>query len=207
MTHTETLRHHAYFERLGAMKETDPAWPATTAGLIVLRQLDARVVHGAARDPWQVTAAREAVTRVPSSNSMRLLLTRLLELADAEPAPTPAAIGPRLMAYARALESTGEWGLAADVYHCATDVVPADVDLELVTDAQARLAYVQRMRARWDEAEEAIQRASASTEVRRGLNHSVVRLIEPTRNSTNTSTGRSSRSCPARCAASTSSRQ
>ena len=161
MTHTETLRHHAYFERLGAMKETDPAWPAATAGLIVLRQLDARVVHGAARDPWQVTAAREAVTRVPSSNSMRLLLTRLLELADAEPPPTPAAIGPRLMAYARALESTGEWGLAADVYHCATDVVPADVDLELVTDAQARLAYVQRMRARWDEAEEAIQRASA----------------------------------------------
>ena len=161
MSDSETLRHRAYFERLGAMAERDPAWPATTAGLVVLRQLDARLLHGAARDPWQVIAAREVLTRVPSSDSMRLLLARLLESADAEELPEPSAIGPRLMAYARALEVASEWGLAADVYECITQVVPVTVDLELVTDAQSRLAYVERMRARWDEAEAAISRASA----------------------------------------------
>ncbi|MBI2796611.1 MAG: hypothetical protein HYX65_07915 [Gemmatimonadetes bacterium] len=118
-------------------------------------------MQGAARDAWQVMAAREAVARIPSSSGMRLLLARLLELADSEAEPKAAAVGPRLMAYGRALETLGEWGLAADVYTSATDVVPADLDLELLADAQARLAYVERMRARWDEADLAIQRASA----------------------------------------------
>ena len=161
MTHTETLRHRAYFNRLGTMKETDRAWAVTSAGLIVLRQLDERALHGRGRDAWQIAAAREAVSHVGASSAMRLLLLQLLELADSEQAPAPSAIGPRLMAYGRALETDGEWELAADVYTCASDVVPADVDLELVTDAVSRLAYVSRMRADWDAADQAIQRASA----------------------------------------------
>ena len=161
MTNSDTLRHMAYFERLGTLSERDQAWPCIAAGLIVLRQLDSRALLGLGRDAWQITAAREAVSRVPASNSMRMLLTRLLELADGDEAPAPSAVGPRLMAYGRALETTGEWGLAADVYSCTTEIVPADVDLELVTDVQSRLAYVSRMRADWDGADRAIQRASA----------------------------------------------
>ena len=161
MTNSDTLRHMAYFERLGTLSERDQTWPCIAAGLIVLRQLDSRALLGLGRDAWQITAAREAVSRVPASNSMRMLLTRLLELADGDEAPAPSAVGPRLMAYGRALETTGEWGLAADVYSCTTEIVPADVDLELVTDVQSRLAYVSRMRADWDGADRAIQRASA----------------------------------------------
>ena len=160
MMQQSSLRHRAFFERLGAMREADKEWPAVSAGLVVLRSLDARLLDGVEPDNWRALAAREAVEAIPAHHPVRTSLARLLDLADGDAPPEPTAIGPHLMAYAQSLEFNAEWGLASDVYLCLTEIMPADSDAELVMDAYMRLGYTARMRTEWEVATTALDRAA-----------------------------------------------
>ena len=160
MMQQPSLRHRAFFERLGAMRETDKDWTAISAGLIVLRSLDARLLDRVEPDNWRALAAREAVDAIAPQHPVRTLLGRLLDLADGNASPEPTAIGPHLMAYAQSLEFGAEWGLASDVYQCLSEIMPAESDVELVMDACMRLGYTARMRTDWDVAIAALDRAA-----------------------------------------------
>ena len=75
------LRHLAYFEALANMQEKDPEWRATTAGLVVLRLLDAWFEEGAelvaigSRRPSVVLGLRIGVRAV--GRAARLVARRL----------------------------------------------------------------------------------------------------------------------------------
>ena len=43
-----TLHHPAFFQALAGMEESSTAWPATAAGLVVLRLVEAWLEEGAA---------------------------------------------------------------------------------------------------------------------------------------------------------------
>ena len=160
MMQQSSLRHRAFFERLGAMREADKEWPAVSAGLVVLRSLDARLLDGVEPDNWRALAARETVEAIPATHPVRTLLARLLDLADGDTPPAPTAIGPHLMAYAQSLEFNAEWGLASDVYQCLSEIMPVESDAELVMDACMRLGYTARMRTEWEVATAALDRAA-----------------------------------------------
>ncbi len=139
------------------LQESDPAWRTFTAGLLVLRQLDDRFREGYAPDARSTAATMEAVQSVPTTDSTRRLLIGLADLAVSA-APPLHALGVQLFAWARALENDAAWAVAQDVYRMVTECMPVDDDLEIVTDAWMRRAYVARMMGAYADAEFAIQR-------------------------------------------------
>ena len=157
MKHPDVLRHQAFFDGLAALDENDSSWPAISAGLLVLRQLDDRLRDGMEPDARSTTATLEAAAAIPRTDPVRRLLMMLADLAvEAEPPRHP--LGIQLFAWARSLENNAAWALAEDVYRAVTEFVPCDDDLELVTDAWMRRAYVARMRSGFADAEHAIER-------------------------------------------------
>jgi len=58
------MRHQAFFTELAALRGDDPSWRAVTAGLVVLRLVDAWVEEGSrvvAADSWGVRSVRAAI--------------------------------------------------------------------------------------------------------------------------------------------------
>lgn len=157
MRQPDLLRHQAFFDRLGTMTEQDAAWPVTVAGLLVLRQLDDRLREQLPPDPRSAEATLEAARAVPPTEVTRRLLNGIAELVT-QAEPPRHALGVQLFAWARALENNAAWALARDVYKAVAEFVPADDDLELVTDAWMRRAYVSRMLSEYADAEFAIER-------------------------------------------------
>jgi tetratricopeptide (TPR) repeat protein len=157
MRQPELLRHQAFFDRLASLQEHDPNWAPLSAGLLVLRQLDDRLRDGLPPDARASAATLDAAREVPATDTTRRLLIGIAELA-VQPEPSRHVLGVQLFAWARALENNAAWALAQDVYRAVTEFVPADDDLELVTDAWMRRAYVARMMAAYADAEFAIER-------------------------------------------------
>ncbi|HUF26080.1 MAG TPA: hypothetical protein VMM18_03765 [Gemmatimonadaceae bacterium] len=146
------LRHLAYFERLARLEETDTEWRATTAGLVVLRLLDAWMEEGPEQvhaGSWSFEAAREEVDTVSVGNPVRTILAGVLEgMADTR-TRTITTIAPRLMAYGRSLNLTGRWQLAADVYQTILAHAHPNEDVDLLIDANMRLGYCLRMQGQF----------------------------------------------------------
>ncbi len=158
----ETLRHLAYFEVLAAMQEMDAEWRSTTAGLVVLRLLDAWLEEGAglvADDSWSLRAAREEVEEISVGDPIRLILGGVLDGMKDAPKPTMTTIAPRLMAYGRALNHKASWGLAADVYTTVIEHARPTEDAEVVIDAHMRLGYCLRLQGEYGPALEAYAEA------------------------------------------------
>ena len=157
MRPSNRLRHQAFFRLLGESHELDADWPATAAGLLLLRQLDDRFRDQLMPDARSSAATLEAVDAIPATDSTRRILLGLAQLAI-ETEPARHDLGTRLFAWARALENNASWALAEDVYAAVTEHVPADDDLEVVTDAWMRRGYVARMQSDFDGALFAIER-------------------------------------------------
>ncbi len=157
MRQPELLRHQAFFDRLADLQEQDPTWPTLSAGLLVLRQLDDRLRDGLRPDPRSTAFTLDAARAVLLTDPTRRILVGLAELA-VEAEPSRHALAVQLFAWARALENNAAWALAQDVYRAVTEFIPADDDLEIVTDAWMRRAYVARMMAAYADAEFAIER-------------------------------------------------
>lgn len=144
----------AFFEALAELRETDAAWRATTAGLVVLRLIDSWMDDGI--DPrtngWSMNAVREAVGRMDAGNPSRGILSGILDAMEGAPGET---VAPRLLAYGRALNYEGEWLLAADVYRSVIARAHPVEDADVAADAQLQLGYCMRTLGLWDEAAEA----------------------------------------------------
>ena len=157
MRQPELLRHQAFFDRLADLQEHDPTWPTLSAGLLVLRQLDDRLRDGLRPDVRSTAFTLDAARAVLITDPTRRILVGLAELA-VEAEPSRHALAVQLFAWARTLENNAAWALAQDVYRAVTEFIPADDDLEIVTDAWMRRAYVARMMAAYSDAEFAIER-------------------------------------------------
>ena len=112
------LRHLPFFEEIASRDEAQPEWRAATAGLVVLRLVDAWLEEGpgiATDDGWGVRSVRQAIDDVDADALTRSLLGRVVD-ALLEKKPDIHVVITPLMAYAQALEYDAKWVLAADVY-------------------------------------------------------------------------------------------
>ncbi len=115
----EGARHLPFFTELATLDDGDVAWRSVSAGLVVLRLVDAWIEEGAAAvvaDGWGVRSVEAAVEEMPAGDVVRTVLTGVVEALKTSSAGDVHAIAPRLMAYGRALDLGARWALAADVY-------------------------------------------------------------------------------------------
>lgn len=155
----EVLPHFAFFEALaGCNDESSPEWRATSAGLVTLRLFDDWVRDGAsmvASDSWSLRAVREAIASVDAGNTIRALLTSLVDSMQLARNGRVSLAAPRLMAYARALQFEAKWALAADVYRTVLDSADPVADADVVIAANMQLGASLRVMARWEDARSA----------------------------------------------------
>jgi tetratricopeptide (TPR) repeat protein len=161
MGHPEIrLPHYVFFETLAQEEsESTPEWRAVSAGWLTLRCFDAwalddvpRGVHG---DSWGVRLVRRRVEEIPAGTAVRALLISILDAMSSKACTGPAAVAPRLMAYARALQFEAKWSLAADVYETVIRHSDAVADPDLVISAHMALGACLRVLAKWQEAVQA----------------------------------------------------
>lgn len=140
-----SMRHGAYFEVLGSADEHDPAWRTVSAGLVVLRLVDAWVEDGAdavLADTWGIRAVRSAIDGVEPGPT-RAVLDGIVDCMQRRMGGRAALLA-RVLAYARILEHEGEWRLAADAYATAACHSHPLSDCDLGIDAQIRMAVCLR---------------------------------------------------------------
>jgi tetratricopeptide (TPR) repeat protein len=164
---TQPIRHLPYFEALAEMDEADADWRATSAGLVVLRLIDAWLEEGphvATPDSWGMRAVRESVQGVPAGSAVRSILMGVLDAMETTPVPALAPIAPRLMAYGRALDFAGKWHLAGDVFRTIVAHVHPAEDADVTIDANLRIGYCARMLGDLDAAAAGYAQAGAIAE-------------------------------------------
>jgi tetratricopeptide (TPR) repeat protein len=134
------LRHIAFFEELGKMEETDPAWPQVSAGLVVMRLVDHWIADGVGANAWGMTAVREAIDQISAATPLRRILISIVDTIGESPTVDVRALNPRLMAYGQALEYDAKWSLATDVYETIIGHAHPVEDADLVATAYIQLA-------------------------------------------------------------------
>lgn len=158
MGHPEIrLPHFVFFEALAQEQSEDtPEWRTISAGLLTLRCFDAWALDGEVRaargESWGVRLVRRRVESIPAGTPVRALLLSILEAMHSKECTEPAAVAPRLMAYARSLQFEAKWSLAADVYGTVIGHADVETDPDLVISAHMQLGACLRVLARWEEA-------------------------------------------------------
>jgi len=112
------MRHLPFFEAVASHAEGDPQWRAATAGLVVLRLVDAWLEDGPSvttDDSWGLRGVNSAIDDVEEGTPIRAILGRVVH-ALKERKPDIHVVVTPLMAYGQALEFEAKWTLAADVY-------------------------------------------------------------------------------------------
>src|SRR5439155_10970529 len=138
------LRHVSFFEELAHMEESDPAWRAVSAGLVVMRLVDNWIERGppvVATDAYGVTAVLNAVDEIPTTTPVRSILRGIVNAMVTTRIVNFHGVAPRLMAYGQVLEYDAKWTLAVDVYRTViAHAHPVD-DVDVAVAAHIRLAY------------------------------------------------------------------
>ncbi|HET9004329.1 MAG TPA: hypothetical protein VFN39_10065 [Gemmatimonadaceae bacterium] len=149
------IRHLAFFEALGSLEEGSTEWHATTAGLVVLRLVDAWYDEGvqvAAADAWGLNAVREAVGAMAAGDPARTILSGVVDaVATAERADF-SVVATRLSAYGRALHFDAKWRIAADVYETLLTYAHPIDESDVYINASMQLGYCLRMLGEFDQA-------------------------------------------------------
>jgi len=141
------MRHLPFFNVLASLDDSDPAWRAVSAGLVLLRLVDAWVEEGAsvvAADGWGVRSVGASIEEMPAGLPARAILTSALDALIVAPCGDMHAVAPRLMAYARSLDLDGHWALAADVYDTLIAHVHPDDESEIAITALLRRGHCLR---------------------------------------------------------------
>jgi tetratricopeptide (TPR) repeat protein len=144
---SEHMRHQPFFAELAALEDADPSWRAVTAGLVVLRLVDAWVEEGAgvvAAHSWGVRSVRAAIEDMPAGMPARTLLAGVVEALTLARAGDVHAVAPKLMAYARSLDLDARWTLAADVYETILSHVHPVEDADVAVNALLRRGHCLR---------------------------------------------------------------
>lgn len=153
--HTQAFPHLVFFEALADMEECSAEWRAVSAGLVVLRLVDAWAAEGraiVAEDAWGVRAVRAAIEGMDEGTPERALLGSVVEAVTSAPTVDVGLIAPRLTAYARALDFAGKLALAADVYRTTIGHLDPRRDADLAVETSFRLGYCSRSLGQWEQA-------------------------------------------------------
>ena len=143
----ESMRHRAFFTELATLGDADSSWRAVTAGLVVLRLVEAWVEEGAsvvAADSWGVRSVRTAIEDMPVGMPARTLLAGVVDALISARSGDLHAVAPRLMAYARSLDLDAHWALAADVYETILNHVHPVEDADVAVNALLRRGFCLR---------------------------------------------------------------
>ena len=143
----ERVRHLPFFTELASLEEEDPSWRAVSAGLVLLRLVDAWIEDGAAvvaADGWGVRSVEACLEEMPVGLPARAILTSALGALVTARYGDMHALAPRLMAYARTLDLDAKWALAADVYDTVLAHVHPDEESEVVVTALLRRGHCVR---------------------------------------------------------------
>jgi hypothetical protein len=143
----ENLRHVAFFTELASLEDGDHSWRAVTAGLVVLRLVEAWIEEGSAvvtADSWGVRSVRAAVEDMPAGMPARTLLIGVVDALTSSNGGDLHAVAPRLMAYARSLDLDAHWAMAADVYETILAHVHPVEDADVAVNALLRRGHCMR---------------------------------------------------------------
>ena len=143
----ERVRHLPFFTELASLEENDPSWRAVSAGLVLLRLVDAWIEDGpavVAADGWGVRSVEACLEEMPVGLPARAILTSALQTLVAARYGDMHLVAPRLMAYARTLDLDAKWALAADVYDTVLAHVHPEEESEVVVNALLRRGHCLR---------------------------------------------------------------
>lgn len=149
------VRHLPFFTELASLDDHDPAWRSVSAGLVVLRLVDAWIEEGAAvvaADGWGVRSVAAAIEEMPAGTPARAILGSALDALASARGGDMHTVAPRLMAYARSLDLDGKWALAADVYDTIIAHVHPDEESEIAVNALLRRGHCLRELGEFSEA-------------------------------------------------------
>lgn len=144
---SKRARHLPYFTELASLDDHDPSWKAVSAGLVLLRLVDAWIEEGAAvvaADGWGVRSVAAAIEEMPAGVPARAILMSALDALTTARSGDMHAVAPRLMAYARSLDLDAKWSLAADVYETVIAHVHPEEESEIVVHALLRRGHCLR---------------------------------------------------------------
>jgi len=161
------IRHLAYFEELAALDEREDSWREISAGLVVLRLIDAWFEQGApvvAAGAWNLSAVINAVAEIPQGRPARGMLKSVVDVMVEARTPDAHIIAPRLMAYARSLDFDARWNLAIDVYRAVISHSEPLEDSDTVIAAHLRLGFCLRQVGEISESAAAYEIASQLAE-------------------------------------------
>ncbi|MFL5605335.1 MAG: hypothetical protein ACJ8AD_02695 [Gemmatimonadaceae bacterium] len=160
----ERARHLPFFTELASLDDGDAGWRSVSAGLVVLRLVDAWIEEGAAAvsaDGWGVRSVEAAIEEMPAGQPARAVLASVVDAVRTSSTGEMHSIAPRLMAYGRALDLDAKWALAADVYETVIAHVHPVEESDVAIGAHLRLAYCQRSMGALDDASKSYEAASA----------------------------------------------
>lgn len=156
------LRHLPFFEEIASREEGDSEWRAATAGLVVVRLVDAWLEDGpvvSTDDGWSLRSVNNAIDDVDEGTPIRAILGRVMDALQQQKPDIHVVVTP-LMAYGQALEYDAKWLLAADVYHSVLAHLHPVEDSDASIAAHFRLGHCYRSLHLIDEATEAFASAS-----------------------------------------------
>lgn len=162
--HMEGARHLPFFSELAGLEDDDASWRAVSAGLVVLRLVDAWIEEGAAAvvaDGWGMRSVEASIEEMPARLPARAILRSIVDAIRTSDPSDMHAIAPRLMAYARALDLDAKWALASDVYESIIAHVHPVEEADVAIAAHLRLGYCLRSMGALDEAARSYDAASA----------------------------------------------
>ncbi len=146
--HGRRLRHLAFFEALAGAKDGSSEWAGMTAGLVVLRLVDAWADAGPAlaeRALPGLPAVREAIEAMPETDRARAVLDGVVSALERSASGDLSLVAPRLFAYGRSLDFGGSWRVAIDVYRTLLDYAHPLMDADVAAVASLRIGYCSRV--------------------------------------------------------------
>lgn len=157
------IRHHAFFETLGALEESDPAWNSVLGGLSVLRLVDWLVADKDAgngdRPPVAgIDGVREIAGSIREGDPARAVLLRILDGLESPHAFSPD-LARELMTYGKSLDLEGRWPLAADVFQSIADNFRSQRFSPIVIESLTALGAATRNTGDWSTSDRAYAEA------------------------------------------------
>jgi len=156
------IRHQAYFDTLGMLKEDSASWRSVFAGLSVLRLVDSYVEDRASIDPsnWaQLHNVRAAIEDVGEGDPVRAVLIAVLEEATNR-ATIDEVVCASLLAYGRVLTYEANWSLATDVYATVAKIARPNKNPGLAIEANVAVGGSARRDGDWETSARAYAQAA-----------------------------------------------
>src|SRR6186997_2111748 len=156
------IRHQAYFDTLGMLKEDSASWRSVFAGLSLLRLVDSYVEDRASIDPsnWaQLHNVRAAIENVSEGNPVRSVLIAVLEEATNR-ATIDEVVCASLLAYGRVLTYEANWSLATDVFATVAKIARPNKNPRLAIDANVAVGGSARRDGDWETSARAYSQAA-----------------------------------------------